>query len=320
MGNKEDEIPHWVLVTRQDIKQAKLDVNFIREAGQADISRGLETVRGAEQRIQELNYLDQMLGQNLSSDLWNDEVVHATGTFLSGSANVFQRDIHHLAGLYAGFDEQKQTQHQYLISAVNNTAITSGSMVYMGAQIERRLEAIVPVYKPQIDALLPEQVGSRQQVYNELTEMLQPMNPKYLYMLKGSEDALHHRGADNPSQAAHSMRDLFQQIIEDLAPTNVVKQQPWFKPTSGAPGEVSRMSRLRYILYGTGTTFDEREIELLDEAATSAKNALDLSIARAHDHNPELTSDEVQLAIDHARFSLLQTLKRHSSSRNWRVA
>ena len=182
-------------------------------------------------------------------------------------------------------------------------------MTYMGAQIERRLEAITPTYKPQLDVSQPEQTGSRQQVYNELAEILQPLDPKYLYMLKGSEEALHRSGADNLSQAAHSMRDLFQQIIEDLAPTNVVKQQPWFKPTPSAPREVSRMSRLRYILYGAGTGFDEREIGQLDEAATSAKNALDLSMARAHDHDPELTSAEVELAIDHSRFSLLQNSK-----------
>ena len=320
MSKEKEKKPQWVLAANQNLIQAKLDINVIRQAGQADIRRGLETVKGAEQRIQELNYLERVLGQNLSPASWDDEVVRVTGTSLGGSASAFQRDIHHLAELYTGFSEQKETQHRYLTNAINNTGVSSVSMVYMGAQIERRLEAITPAYKPQFDLSQPEQISSRQQVYNELAEILQPLNSKYLYMLKGSEDALHRSGADNLSQAAHSMRDLFQQIIEDLAPTNVVKQQPWFNPTPDAPGEVSRMSRLRHILYGTGIAFDEREIEQLDAAAMSAKNALDLSIARAHSHDPELTPAEVELAIDHARFSLLQVLKRYSSRRDQETA
>ena len=75
------------------------------------------------------------------------------------------------------------------------------------------------------------------------------------------------------------------------------------------------MSRLRYMLYGTGIDLDEDELRRLDEAAEQAKIALDVSIARAHDHDPQLTKDEVELAIDHARFSLLEVLKRYSQRR-----
>jgi hypothetical protein len=131
-------------------------------------------------------------------------------------------------------------------------------------------------------------------------------------MLLGSEEALQQMEVyDHSSHAAHLTRDLFQQLVEHLAPSKAVEQQPWFEPTPEAPGWVSRRSRLRYILYGSGALFDEEGTKLLDESADSAKVALDLCIARAYNHHPELEKSEVQLAIDQVRFALLEVLKKY---------
>lgn len=317
MTDNQDQIPQWVLRAREDIQHVKHDVHAIRIAGQADIQRGLETVKAADKRLQEISYLEQVLNQGIPASSWQDEIVHATGMQLGGSIAFIRNDTHRLVGLYGEANRQEQATHTYLSGVTNSTGITSGSIVYMGAQIERRLQVVAPTYTPVLETSLPEQIGTRQQTYQELAEILNRYEPKYIHMLKGSETALRSTAMDNLSQAAHSMRDLFQQIIENLAPANAVKQQPWFKPTSNAPGGVSRMSRLRYILYGSGEMLDEREIERLNDAAERAKDSLDLAMARAHDHDPDLTEAEVELAIDHARFSLLQVLKRYSMRRNW---
>ena len=134
-------------------------------------------------------------------------------------------------------------------------------------------------------------------------------------MLEGSETALGIDTPDSQSQAAHSMRDCFQQLLEQLAPSKVVESQPWFKPTDGAPGGISRRSRLRYMLYGSGENVDDRTIQQLDELSDIAKNSLDLCIARAHDHDPSLTKEEVLLVIDQARNALLHVLKLYNSFR-----
>lgn len=292
MTDNQDQIPQWVLRAREDIQQVKQDVHAIRVAGQADIRRGLETVKAADKRLQELSYLEQVLNQGISASGWQDEVVHATGMQLGGSIAFIRNDTHRLAGLYGEANQQEQATHTYLSGVTNSTGITSGSIVYMGAQIERRLQVVAPAYTPVLETALPEQIGTRQQTYHELAEILNRFEPKYVYMLKGSETALRSTAVDNLSQAAHSMRDLFQQIVEDLAPADAVRQQPWFKPTPNAPGGVSRMSRLRYILYGSGEMLDEREIERLDDAAERAKDSLDLAMARAHDHDPDLLTIE----------------------------
>jgi hypothetical protein len=46
---------------------------------------------------------------------------------------------------------------------------------------------------------------------------------QYEAMVEGSETALHLETPDSLSQAAHSMRDCFQQLLEELAPSKIVK-------------------------------------------------------------------------------------------------
>lgn len=317
MNENDEQLPAWLRSARSDVEKTKRHWESILSEGDADISRGLEIGKVARQQLRGLNYLEQTLSQNVRPNMWNDEVVGATGPHLAGTLSTYEQTGNRMAHLYEVFGQRKQEEHEYFLNVVSNTAFSAGSAIYMGAEIERRFEVTIPDYKPVLETVKPDQLGSRQQILDELRVLLRPFDPKYLHMLEGSEAALQMESQDHLSQAAHSMRDLFQQLIEDLAPADAVKQQPWFEPTPGAPGGVSRMSRLRYISYGSGETFDEDEIKQLDEAAEGAKIALDLSIARAHDHDPQLKKPQVELAIDHARFSLLEVLKRYKARREW---
>ena len=309
VSDSQNQTPRWMSTARAHIKEAKEYLSVVQSAGQADIRRGLETVRATDKPLQQLSYLEQVLDQRASPSVWNDEIVHITGSQLSANAASVQSDAKRLAGLCGERNQTEQARHMTFISAINMTATSSGSMVYLGAQMERRLQTITPSYRPVFEFTKPELFGSRQKIYDELTEILNLFDPKYLDMLKGSETALYGTTEDHLSQAAHSMRDLFQQLMEHLAPTDAVKQQPWFKPTPGAPDQVSRMSRLKYILYGSGEMLNEFDTKRLDEVADGAKTSLDLAIARAHDHDPDLAEADVELAIDYARFSLLEVLK-----------
>lgn len=315
MSDKDEQNPAWVISTRNDITKAKDHWEAIRAAGQAEIKRGLEVTKIANQRLQELSYLEQTFCQKLPPHVWNDKIISSTGTHLAGTISSYEQSGNRIATTYSGAAQYQQFQHQQFLNSANNIILTSGSVVYMSAEIERRIEAINQGYRLVFEAMKPEQISSRQAILDELRQYLNAYDPKYVHMLAGSEEALHSQGVDHLSQAAHSMRDMFQQLIEQIAPSEAVKSQPWFVSTPGAPGGVSRMSRLRYMLYGTGIDLDEDELRRLDEAAEQAKIALDVSIARAHDHDPQLTKDEVELAIDHARFSLLEILKRYSQRR-----
>ena len=132
-------------------------------------------------------------------------------------------------------------------------------------------------------------------------------------MVQGSEETLFSGAKDSLSQAAHSMRDCFEKVIRELAPSECVKVQPWFLPTPEASDEVSRRSRLRYMLYGSGENIDQLFVKRLDDLAGFALNSLNICIGSAHNHELNATQDQTRLVIDNARYELLIILEAYNS-------
>ncbi|MFV2045170.1 MAG: hypothetical protein ACC700_18290 [Anaerolineales bacterium] len=309
MTQSKPSTPKWVKSSRDSIEKIREKAGSIRGAGQEEIRIGLEQVTVANTLEREVDYIGRIVFQDHSGEVWNDEVVMASGTQLAGTLDNLYSRAGLLANYAAASVEAQEKQHGHFARAVSSTDTSSGSAVYIGAAVESRIHVIQPEYSPLYIDSPPERLTSREQHLEELAEMLVEYDAKFGSMLEGSEAALDQELPDHLSQAAHSMRDLFQQLLEHLAPNEAVEAQPWFKPTEGAPGGVSRRSRLRYLLYGSGESVDEGVIEQLDITAHAAKQSLDLCIARAHDHDPSLTDDEVRLAIDQARFSLAKVLE-----------
>lgn len=233
----------------------------------------------------------------------------ASGNHLAGILENLDSRTSLLASYAVASAVTQEEQHGLFVRAVPSTESSSGSTVYIGAAVESRIHAIQPEYRPFYIDSPPERLSSREKLFEELKENLEDYDAKFVNMLEGSEAALNSGSPDHLSQTAHSMRDLFQQLLEYLAPSEVVKAQPWFESTEGAPGGVSRRARLRHLLYGSGEAIDDAVIEQLDITAYAAKQSLDLCIARAHEHDPSLTDDEGKLAIDQARFSLSKVLE-----------
>ena len=283
-------------------------IRDIRKAGLDEAKMGLEKVSIADGLERDTEYIFRVVGLDLPDDVLNDEIVTISGAQLDRSLANLDAQANDLLDYASESVKHQENLHGLFIYSEPMAYSSSGTAVYNAASIESRFQAIIPEYSPTFIEDPPSNLSSRESQFEQLANMLKPYDPKYLNMLNGSEEALNAVAADHLSQASHSMRDLFQQIIEHLAPTEVVKTQPWFELTPGAPTGVSRRSRIRYLIYGTGENVDDEVIRNLDEIADSAKTSLDLCIARAHEHDPSLTDDEIKLSIDQARFSLIKIL------------
>lgn len=312
MTEDEGRRPRWAESSLEKLENTREDIETIRKEGQKEIKSGLVKVNFANQLDREASYIYQVLNRSQSSGTWSDEIVQSTGVLLGGTVDYLRQETSRLAGLAIASNVASEKPNTQFIKAVYSTDAPSASSVFLAASMENRLISLDPEENSKI-TVLPEKLSSRDTVFLELMGTIQEFDPRFGAMLKGSEEALEARTTDHLSQAAHSMRDLFQQLIESLAPRKAVESQPWFIPTEGAPGGVSRSSRLRFILYRSGEAVDENLIEQYDRSANTAKEALDLCIARAHDHDQSLTALEVQYAIDQARYALLNVLKQRSS-------
>ena len=315
MGNT-NEIPKWVQNTRADVTDIKLLLEKQKKKDQAEAKRGLEKVKKTDELIIEADYISQVVNQDHDSGFWEDEIVSASGIRLEFGIRSLKEDL---------IDAQKEGESLYNLvedyhakyyGVVTSTDGSSGSAVFLSASIEKRNSIIEPAYHPININTNIKLLTSRDSIYKDLLKVISEFDEKYKLMIEGSETTLNYDSPDNLAQAAHSMRDCFQSIIEELAPTKVVKTQSWFTSTEGAPSGVSRRSRLRFIFYGSGENVDEKLITRLNNQADIAKDSLDLIIGRAHDHDPSLDKDEVVIAIDQARFSLLNVLKAYLDYRS----
>ncbi len=301
--------PEWKIRARQGVDSAKRSLQRIREEAQSDVRRGLEIDRLVRNHQMDLEYLDWVIDLKIPNQALDDGPYSRLGEYMGGTVSINAQYVYDIDQDYQAHGRQKQERHDTLVRKMGYAASSSGSAMLLGAQMVSRLEEYVPDRRLLVPPVNVQQLHSHDDILDSLKHLLEPFDGRFTFMLCGSEEALLRSDVDHLSQAAHSMRDLFQQLIEALAPSDVVRQQPWFKQTPEAPGGVSRRSRLKYMLYGSGERFGEKELTQLDTVADSAKGALDLIQDRAHRHDPTLKVEEVRLAIDAARWALVTILK-----------
>jgi hypothetical protein len=301
-------LPEWVIASQDRLEKLTPKIQKIKQEGQDEARRGLEKVEIANEIEVEIDYLGRVLTQPHEPELWNDEIVAVSGVRLADRIEALDGEVDQLLGISVEGAKLEKDAHLRFVFSHGDTGTTAGTALYLGAGIERRLLALEPAYTPVMGNHYPPRLGMRDELLRELKDLVTELGAEFVQMLDGSEAALSSSTADALSQAAHSMRDCFQQILERLAPSKVVEAQPWFKATEGAPGGISRRARIRYVLYGSGEGSDEDVIQKLDQLADIAKDTLDICIARAHEHDPSLTVDEVRLAIDQGRHALRRVL------------
>ena len=309
------ELPKWVKDSQEQLKNITPKIESIKKHGQAEIRRGLEKVNEADKLQNESDYLGRVLKQPHESEYWDDEIINLSGVQLASSLSFLNQNVNRMANLADESGNIGDVEHSRFVFALPTTDGSSGTAIYLGASIESRFQSIEPEYKAILAKSELSRLTSRDALFQELKSALAAFGEGFTTTLDGSEAALGTNTPDSLHQASHSMRDCFQQLIEYLAPSKVVKSQPWFEPTDGAPGGVSRRSRLKYMLYGTGENVDESTLQQLDVLSEIAKESLDLCMARAHGHDPTLAKNEVILAIDQARNNLLNVLKLYNRFR-----
>ena len=78
----------------------------------------------------------------------------------------------------------------------------------------------------------------------------------------GAWDALRGSSRDKMAQAISSMREVFRQTLDLLAPEIQVTSAPWYqKPKAGSP--VTRKMRVRFALTGNNLEYSESTVELI---------------------------------------------------------
>jgi hypothetical protein len=91
----------------------------------------------------------------------------------------------------------------------------------------------------------------------------------------GAWSAIASAGVDSPRQAAHSGRELLDQLLKGIAPDAEVKAEPWFEPDPTVRGGVTRRHRWRLAIKKRGLDSEDlRALESLTELLLSCADKL----------------------------------------------
>jgi hypothetical protein len=234
------DLPKWVVDSQEHLESIAPKIDALKKEGQAETKRGFEKVKAATNLQIEVDYLAQVLSQEHDSNIWIDEIVTVSGDRLANRIVSLDENLDRILGYTKEGGKIGEEYHSRLLFDVSNTSSSSGTAIYLGASIERRFQAIDPSYVTVLANQEPNRLSSRDTLFQDLKSTLEVFGKDYVTMFEGSETALEIGTPDSQSQAAHSMRDCFQQLLEKLAPSKVVESQPWFQLTEGAPGGISR--------------------------------------------------------------------------------
>ena len=215
--------------------------------------------------------------------------------------NYFQKDL-----------EKSLYHDQYLISTVDNSLFACDTSLMNTLDIARRYSTTDTLKLDENEELRELGLKTHDEIFEELLDLLEGYNKKYTKMLIGSEEALKSEHEDSKCQATHSMRDLFQQFLEENAPNIILKDLAWFEETKGAPGGVSRRSRLKYFIYGNCKNINERILGNLDQIVNDAKTTLDIAQEYAHNHSIDIDLDTAKSIIDKIRSSRIEAINLHT--------
>jgi Predicted pPIWI-associating nuclease len=140
-----------------------------------------------------------------------------------------------------------------------------------------------------------------------LDETLLKIAPHLVKLRRGAWAALNHGESHSLEQAAHSARELIDQVLKIGAPDEEVKGWPGYSPDTTSSSGVTRRMRLRFLTERYGGDLSETELKVSEKAADFVLAVDEKLKALAHSRI-EPGQEEVESAITSAEIALKSVL------------
>ena len=140
-------------------------------------------------------------------------------------------------------------------------------------------------------------------VLDDLDTALSSIGPNLLELRRGAWAALASKNPDSLRQAAHSARELINQVLQQVAPDDEIKAQPGYQPDPSSKSGVTRRMRLRFIMTDRKGKSSDSDLAVAEKAMDLVLALTDRLSAAAHDRNiPD--ADGVRGALSTAELAL----------------
>jgi hypothetical protein len=132
---------------------------------------------------------------------------------------------------------------------------------------------------------------------DEMDDVLQRINPYLLQIRRGAWAALGAAHPDSLRQAAHSARELIDQVLKEGVSDEEIRAEPGFRSEPGSSSGITRRMRLKFLMKKYRGAVSESDLKVVEEAgdlllATDEKlKALAHSRGAAPSRRPPITRD-----------------------------
>jgi hypothetical protein len=130
-----------------------------------------------------------------------------------------------------------------------------------------------------------------------LDEALSRLDGNLVNIRYGARSAALRGEPDSVRQAAHSTRELINQVIDALAPAENVKRQSWFKPDPSSSNGVTRKMKLKLVVQTRAAGSSENDRLILERSSDLLDAMYKKLSAEAHVRGPSSGDINTYLAI-----------------------
>ncbi|MCM2452060.1 hypothetical protein [Agrobacterium vitis] len=121
-------------------------------------------------------------------------------------------------------------------------------------------------------------------VLDDIDAALVKLSPSFVEMRRGAWRAANSRMPDTPRQAAHSGRELVNQVLQALASNADVLAQPGYQPRPD--GKITRRDRYKLVVTKRSRGKSNNDVDLIEKGANFMEAQQKKLDASAHAHEP----------------------------------
>ena len=147
----------------------------------------------------------------------------------------------------------------------------------------------------------------KRQALDSLDEKLHAIDPHLVTIRDGAWSAVFSSEPDALRQAAHSGRELIDQVLKQAAPDQQIKQQHWYVADKSSKSGITRKQRLRYVMQTFRKGESESNLQVSEKACDLVLAIDDRLKALAHGRTQPLKVD-VEDAMFGAEIALRRVL------------
>src|SRR5437868_5441414 len=100
---------------------------------------------------------------------------------------------------------------------------------------------------------------------DDLDDVLQRINPYLVQVRRGAWAALGAAHPDSLRQAAHSARELIDQVLKEGAPDEEIRRETGFRPDPGSLSGITRRMRLKLLMRKYRGEVSESDVKVVEE-------------------------------------------------------